>query len=350
MTSADCLHFTGHGLPSGELALEHECEPHNWHSLAQLRLFTPDDVKSLFPPATAARRPKLVFVSACHSELIGQAFVECGVPHVVAIHQEDPILDDASREFATTLYMLVLEGRPVKEAFDLAVASVLVDHFRSAATAEHEKFLLLPRDAPAHADAAFPAAPGDCGSAGSFRDVSPRPPPGNLSRGLDVHFVGRRARVAGLYRKLHHPVVRCVAVLGLPGSGKSECALRALRFSRDRAELGCYLMLDCGRLARDALSTPEGVDLALGRALLAVQQPTLPGGAGGPLGGGGGGGGGMAVPCHTLDEALEAFMAREEAANRDTVRRKVIACAVFFLSVCFQRLPTCMSPLRAALF
>ena len=59
--------------------------------------------------AGEARRPDLVFVSACHSEDVGRAFVKVGVPHVVAITKDSPVLDNASQEFAESFYAALLQ-------------------------------------------------------------------------------------------------------------------------------------------------------------------------------------------------------------------------------------------------
>jgi hypothetical protein len=48
--------------------------------------------------ARGGRNLKFVFVSACHSSLIGQAFVDAGVPHVVCCRQDSEVLDEKKLE------------------------------------------------------------------------------------------------------------------------------------------------------------------------------------------------------------------------------------------------------------
>jgi hypothetical protein len=45
----------------------------------------PPSPPPLLPLPPSPLRAQLVFVSACHSEALGSAFVEAGVPHVVAV-------------------------------------------------------------------------------------------------------------------------------------------------------------------------------------------------------------------------------------------------------------------------
>jgi hypothetical protein len=42
---------------------------------------------------------KVVFVSACHSEPIGQLFKNANVPVVIAVSKLTPILDDVAAKF-----------------------------------------------------------------------------------------------------------------------------------------------------------------------------------------------------------------------------------------------------------
>jgi hypothetical protein len=79
----DIAHFSGHGT-DGQVALEHRCEPYT-DSIGQMDILSTKELKALCDES--GFKPKLVFVSACHSEKIGNAFVEIGVPHVVAIRK-----------------------------------------------------------------------------------------------------------------------------------------------------------------------------------------------------------------------------------------------------------------------
>jgi len=63
---------------------------------------------------------ELVFVSACHSEEIGNIFSKCGIPVVIAVNSEFAILDDICLIFARHLYIQLLQGATVQNAFESA--------------------------------------------------------------------------------------------------------------------------------------------------------------------------------------------------------------------------------------
>ncbi|KAG6970098.1 hypothetical protein JG687_00002820 [Phytophthora cactorum] len=85
-------------------------------------------------PPPVHEKPKiplqLVFVSACHSESVAQAFVSAGVPHVVVVSKEEKVLDRKAMEFAKAFYTALFAGHSVAKSFqigrvqaDIAVAS-----------------------------------------------------------------------------------------------------------------------------------------------------------------------------------------------------------------------------------
>ena len=67
---------------------------------------------------------KLVFVSACHSEMIGQLFKRVGVPIVVAVNSHTAILDDVCRLFAKHFYQHLITGNTPRIAFKEAKRAV----------------------------------------------------------------------------------------------------------------------------------------------------------------------------------------------------------------------------------
>ncbi|GMH57289.1 hypothetical protein TrRE_jg655, partial [Triparma retinervis] len=62
----------------------------------------------------------VAFVAACQSECVALAFVEAGVPHVVAVDRTAFVLDSNARVFATTFYSGLVGGQTVREAFESA--------------------------------------------------------------------------------------------------------------------------------------------------------------------------------------------------------------------------------------
>lgn len=69
-------------------------------------------------------RPKLVFINACHSELIGDAFLKSGIPYVVAIQSSEKIEDTAAQLFAEKFYNSLFNGVSVRKSFDDAKDSL----------------------------------------------------------------------------------------------------------------------------------------------------------------------------------------------------------------------------------
>lgn len=68
---------------------------------------------------------KLVFVSACYSEPIGQLFKKANVPIVIAVNQTTPIADDFARNFTQNFYDTLIKGTVTpRKAFEIAKNSV----------------------------------------------------------------------------------------------------------------------------------------------------------------------------------------------------------------------------------
>jgi len=56
---------------------------------------------------------KLAFVSACHSEKIGNIFSSCGIPIVIGVNQYTEIADEICLIFSRHLYMHLLQGATI---------------------------------------------------------------------------------------------------------------------------------------------------------------------------------------------------------------------------------------------
>ena len=56
---------------------------------------------------------KLAIVSACHSEEIGNIFLKCGIPVVIAVNSEFEIADEICLIFARHLYMQLIQGNTI---------------------------------------------------------------------------------------------------------------------------------------------------------------------------------------------------------------------------------------------
>jgi hypothetical protein len=137
------LHYSGHATPDKSLSFE--------DARGSLhRNFTKEKLKHLFQAGNTAG-VDLVFVAACNSEFVGHAFVEAGVRHVIAVKctigndVAGLVTDKASRIFAHAVYLALLLGKKVKEAFEIGKARVEADSHQLTAQ-DARKFLLLPQN------------------------------------------------------------------------------------------------------------------------------------------------------------------------------------------------------------
>ena len=55
------------------------------------------------------RNIELVFISACHSEMIGQKFIDMGVEHVVCVKKDDKVIDNIAVKFTDRFYKNVTD-------------------------------------------------------------------------------------------------------------------------------------------------------------------------------------------------------------------------------------------------
>lgn len=208
------LHFSGHGHPD---FLPFENGRGGIHAVETHVL------RQLFA-AGGSTTTKLVVVSACHSKRSGQAFVDAGVPHIVAVDM-DRLRDRAALSFTRAFYLALISGKTVRQAFDIGRAAVAGTPDLPAAQRESRKFLLLPEDAD-HDDRIFDSAP-----AGSLVDLTSAPVPNNLPASPD-HFRGRTVELYKLITSVLED--RLVTVTGPFGRGKSALAVAAGRYLADR--------------------------------------------------------------------------------------------------------------------
>ena len=124
------LHFSGHGYPT-HLPLEDGVGSTDWFEVG------------LIQEKAGATSIKCVFVSACHSESAGRAFVEAGVPHVVCCRQNSALVDSAAIAFTRQFYMALLYGNSVERAFHQGVSATSTTRNVRDPRAEAEKFQLL---------------------------------------------------------------------------------------------------------------------------------------------------------------------------------------------------------------
>ena len=76
--------------------------------------------------SAGGQRLQFVFVSACHSRSVGEAFIDAGVPYVICCEQDGhQLLDQAARIFARSFYMAVANGLALQESYEMARSTVI---------------------------------------------------------------------------------------------------------------------------------------------------------------------------------------------------------------------------------
>lgn len=224
------LHFSGHGQEN-MLAFE--------NGLGKVHCMTPADILNLLSVGGQNAGIEFVFVSACNSENVGKAFVQAGVPHVIAVRRQEQVADDAARTFMKQFYLAVLVGRTVKNAFEIALAAV-----RTAATNidanEPKKFLLLPQEGD-HNVQIFRDVP-----AGQFINLNEKEKPNNLCAPIE-NFLGRNFEVQELVEKLADSGSsgrKLITLTGVPRIGKTTLALEGARYCHQRRMFDAVYLID----------------------------------------------------------------------------------------------------------
>jgi len=214
------LHYSGHGI-KGKLAFENEAET---GSLGESNLIDKDLLKNLFQKGDV----KFVFVSACHSENVGNMFFEAGVPHVISIKSAEQVDDQAANVFTKFFYMALLAGRTIKRAHELGQMNVRTMPGQAAFDAE--KFLLLPEsDEDYHEVTLFEAKEQE--EYEGFCDLTAKVAKNKLEVNQEK-FYGRGLFVARLVQTVMKQ--RVTIVVGKKGYGKSAVIKAASNYLLER--------------------------------------------------------------------------------------------------------------------
>lgn len=228
------IHYTGHGMES---FLAFEDDEGKMHPMDPVQL---RELLEAGRSSGGSTGIEFAFVSACHSQSAGNAFVLAGVPHVIAVRMDEAVCDKASQVFMKHFYLAILVGRTVRAAFDIAQKAVHNTPNLSGAD-EPRKFLLLPEGAD-HERTLFNDIP-----AGPWTDVSAPPVPHTIPA-IPQNFLGRnpilQEVVARLLRK------RLVTLTGLRGIGKTAVAIAAARYIWKRNHFDGVFLVDLRQLVR----------------------------------------------------------------------------------------------------
>jgi len=235
-----CIHYSGHGYPS-YLAFE------DAKRIGETHLVHYDLIRKVCEDED--QRIEFVFASACHSEHVGEAFIEAGIQHVVAVNTKFEVTDEAASVFTKHFYNTLLNGRTIEKAFKTAKHAVAA--MASSARMDSEKFLLLPRHGN-HKVAIFATL-----HPGELMDDTLHTPTNNLPAVVSS-FVGRAIDMRHIIHQLMDSGVRLLVLTGNSGIGKTATALMVARYFCDRRMFrGGIFFVDVGKLNSECSSLSE---------------------------------------------------------------------------------------------
>jgi len=133
------LHFTGHASERKDLGLVIDC------GYGEGSFLNCEDLKNLVRDSNI----ELVFIGACHSKHVAEAFLDAGVPHVVA--SKDVIDDVYAKKFMKHFYLQLLHlGKTVSAAFEqtkIFLSTYLrIEKRRNKKKNVDEKYALPPKE------------------------------------------------------------------------------------------------------------------------------------------------------------------------------------------------------------
>jgi len=251
------LHFVGHGVLGDEtdgdaLLVEGDCGRAleiDIKTLSKLLMRTDSSVSL-----------RLVFVSSCHSQEVGQVFLRAGADHVIAVRRETSVLSDAACLFAKAFYRSYLCDNRVQDAFEHAKLQV-----SATSSFDPTQFILMsssPKEQ--QQDKAFLGIPPgkfvDLSRNPKFRDSLPSKPALCLGRNKDMHAILDLLSTS-----------RLVTIRGPPGIGKTTVSKELLHYMAPRHlyKDGLIFVPLCD------VQTIEGVVLSISHALrLPTPLPT----------------------------------------------------------------------------
>lgn len=180
---------------------------------------------------------ELAIVSACHSEKIAALLVEAGIPHVVSIKHDVPVLDRAAIVFVGQFFRSLFRGDSVQKAFEMANLVVegnpesinAESHFeftdyrkRGPPVPAEKKFILLPQEG-IHSEPLISQKVPE----GALVIEEPLPSPSNLPV-KPQSFTGRSVEMHDLINELF--INRIVTITGGGGIGKTTLAIEVARW------------------------------------------------------------------------------------------------------------------------
>jgi hypothetical protein len=238
------VHFSGHGVGEGGLALEDE--------LGQAQMVSTEAIAGLFE--LFADRIECVLLNACYSEVQARAIAQ-HIPYVIGMNQA--VGDAAAREFAVGFYDALGAGRDIEFAYRFACNSI-----RMAGIPEDLTPVLLKNE---DLDLKSPSAQTDPASTppadrklilqpGAIAPDSNPVPPSQKSIAVDLEELGGQVPLDSPFYIERPPIEqRCYEAIVKPGAlirikaprqmGKSSLMLRILNCATQQGYRSTWLNL-----------------------------------------------------------------------------------------------------------
>ena len=240
------IHYSGHGSPD-ILAFE--------NGRGEVHRLEVESLRAFF--SAGGVQTKVVFVSACHSEMAGRKFTEAGVEHVIALNNR--VTDNSSRVFAQNFYISLFKGKKtVQEAFDIASNMVMV--MEGGKPSDEKKFLLLPEDSN-HDTIIFPNCP-----VGEYVDETEDLAYNGCDR-APKSFIGRNRAMQQIYSFLGTSNNRWVTIRGERGIGKTALASRVCEYMNERKLFDAIYFVPLHRLGASTSSDVNELAEMFGRCM-----------------------------------------------------------------------------------
>jgi len=232
------LHFAGHGMKNTAFAADKVCD-------GDFLVFEDENGKAQYVSCQllkkilrtySNRQPEFVFVSSCHSRLVGDVFKSAGARHVICVKRSEKVLDEVAILFAQEFYKAYFSPNgTVCTAFEVARTNVKtktaehIDHspFLNQGD-EYTKFELLiggEYSLPHNCSNPYPipiGEPKDMNAPVTYSDI-----PSKVE-----YFVGRKVELHNLICLIRNS--RIVTIKGLAGIGKTSMAKFLAHFFMER--------------------------------------------------------------------------------------------------------------------
>lgn len=182
---------------------------------------------------------RLVFVSACSSAPLAQAFVSCGIPHVIGVKSNQKIEDYAAIEFTRSFYLALATGKSVGASFMIAQQAVAKSPNIRNPVEVSEKFVLLPENGD-HAEVIFPLVTMEASSSSELGKRQVKKYPKLWFDDLPAMCQGFCNRAVEVYKiclalmLTQSRITRLVTICGEEGIGKTSVAHAVINYVAPR--------------------------------------------------------------------------------------------------------------------